>query len=476
MPNPSRSTRSKALSALALGCLSLLAQAQGTPDLDAPRSALVFSQLASPTGLAQTNYGAATRILDWNADGLPDLAVGAPGEEGDRGAVYLYLGPDLASPQRLVAADRAPGDRFGAFLGRCAIDARPGDELLVGAERKQEAGLASAGALYIYSSAASPIKLVAPSAQANAYFGCSAQTGDFDLDGSLDLVVAARSASAAGGGPAAGVLYFYEQDASGHFQPSYEIACPDQVPGAGQSELAAFGAQTSILEDASGATMGLFVTRIGAVIAPLSGRGAVDFIRVPMGPGATPMRSFFNLIPDEDQDGNYRWGMHLHARALGTTGFDLSVCHNRQDRRRADGSYATTAGSATHFRVIANVVTTAEVHGASDDGTEFVDTDHYGFRTQWLNLLGGPQPELVNMALGTPGSTLPRLYVYSASSALVVPEVVELPAGASHHAANGMSSGQLFLASSTDELVLGDPFFGPTSANGVGRVLILARR
>ncbi|MFT4543546.1 MAG: hypothetical protein ACI835_006021 [Planctomycetota bacterium] len=434
-----------------------------------------FHTIDNPSGQAQAHFGGSTVILDYDADGVPDLAVGAPGEDADRGAVYVYLGPDLATFIRLESLDRAAGDLFGSFLNTAHLDAHPGDDLMIGAERKQESGMPAAGAMYLVSHAGTTIKLSAPVHQLNAYFGCSAQSGDFTLDGEMELAIGARSASAAGGGPGAGVLYFFKQNSPGVWTYQFELACPDQVPGAGQSEFAGFGAHTAVLEDAAGNTMGIFATRIGAVVAPEPGRGAVDFIRVPMGPGATPMQTFLNPIASEDQDGNYRWGMHLAVQSIGSTGFDVSIGHNRQDRLRSDGTYAQTAGSATHFRVVLNTVVSVATKGTADDGIEFVQADHYGFRTQWVDLVGGPERELVNLALGTAPITKPRIYIYASGNLTGAPFVVPLPDGASHHAGNGMSSGQLFTASRKKELVLGDPFFG-TGASNIGRVLIFEAR
>ncbi|XP_038619310.1 integrin alpha-X-like [Tachyglossus aculeatus] len=76
------------------------------------------SFLRGQPGQPLARFGAALAVLgDTNGDGLADVAVGAPGEEENRGAVYLFHGaaPAQISPtysQRIGGSQLSPGLRY----------------------------------------------------------------------------------------------------------------------------------------------------------------------------------------------------------------------------------------------------------------------------------------------------------------------------------------------------------------------------
>lgn len=153
-------------------------------------------------GAAITAYG------DLDNDGVPDLVVGAPGDDTNRGAAYvLYLQPSGAvrSAQKIASGVNGgpallQNDRFGhslATVGDLNGDGRP--ELAVGAP---EGGGVGAGAVYMLSltangAASSSLKIASgqnggPVLPGGSYFGSAvAGLGDVDGDGLPDLAVGA---------------------------------------------------------------------------------------------------------------------------------------------------------------------------------------------------------------------------------------------------------------------------------------------
>ena len=90
---------------------------------------------------------------DYDGDGVNDLAIGLPGfwhNAGNIGAVEVYSGATLQLLARMVSpvADNAFGWSV-AFVGDLTGDGRA--ELAVGAPTETAAGVAAAGAVYIYS-------------------------------------------------------------------------------------------------------------------------------------------------------------------------------------------------------------------------------------------------------------------------------------------------------------------------------------
>ena len=136
-------------------------------------------------------------LFDANADGFPDVAVGAPGTPGGmRGTVSVFGGiagsVATTASALLIPAEGEPS--FGASLARAGdVNGDGFGDLVVGAP---DAG-ANNGRAYVYygsSTGLDPVRRVAlESLDAGGHFGRVVAGGDFDGDGFADVIVGSDS-------------------------------------------------------------------------------------------------------------------------------------------------------------------------------------------------------------------------------------------------------------------------------------------
>ncbi len=150
---------------------------------------------------------------DYNADGVHDIAVGAPlGNEAVAltelpGTVYVVYGrADLPEQIDLAAGDADviitgsdPGDGVGLFLTTADLDGSPGDDLVIGAHRADgpENSRPDAGEVYMLSGASLASVMTVPADATATITGAvegdhlseSMAPGDFDGDGRQDLAL-----------------------------------------------------------------------------------------------------------------------------------------------------------------------------------------------------------------------------------------------------------------------------------------------
>lgn len=149
-------------------------------------------------------FGAAVCAVDLNNDGLDDLLVGAPfysksstNNEGDEGAVYVYINEDLTRLVRsdLILGSQVPGARFGSTISAIGdINMDGFQDVAIGAPYEN-----NVGAVYIYLGSKAGLmvphvqRIPASVAHSNARgFGISISRG-LDVDGNFypDVAVGA---------------------------------------------------------------------------------------------------------------------------------------------------------------------------------------------------------------------------------------------------------------------------------------------
>ncbi len=146
---------------------------------------------------------------DFNGDGYPDLAVGAPGEDvdgnADAGAVYLYLGTERGfEPWHVLHGKNltiAPGLGFGTALAAGDIDENGDADLVVAYGAHSSTQLFEVWSdAWVYQKAgldvSGPGVLLADvdadgQSPSNSEFGAALRLADFDGDGHIDLAVGA---------------------------------------------------------------------------------------------------------------------------------------------------------------------------------------------------------------------------------------------------------------------------------------------
>lgn len=223
------------------------------------------------TGLANSDYyGGAIAVCDLNGDGYQDISVGARERSSQAGELYSYLGS--ASGLALAVATTktgTTGERVGSSLACADVNNDGLADLVAGARTSAN------GTVYVFHGNASGFNTVAAATiQGEASgdgLGEGIFAGDYNNDGSTDLIVQARDRNA-GAGASQGVAYLLPGSASGF--SNFSANSSTHVNFSGELAGSTFGSR-AVITDANGD--GLRDIFLSAYL-PASAAGAVYYM------------------------------------------------------------------------------------------------------------------------------------------------------------------------------------------------------
>jgi hypothetical protein len=189
---------------------------------------------------AGDQFGTAVAFGDFNSDGFLDLAVGAPGEDGSSGAVFIFPGSvrnrikcpagipctiTITTGYSITQTDAGglneSGDQFGAALAVGDFDGDGIEDLAVGAPGDAP-GAANSGSVYVFSGSTAGIITGFQITQTDAgganeagdQFGAALAAGDIVGTAFADLIVGAPGQTI-GGAATAGRVFIFPGSAGG---------------------------------------------------------------------------------------------------------------------------------------------------------------------------------------------------------------------------------------------------------------------
>jgi hypothetical protein len=164
------------------------------------------------TGETTSNsFGAALVTGDMNADGKPDLIVGATGYTTSTGRAYMFYSdgsiPTTAATADVIVTGESTSDQLGYALATGDLNTDGKLDLSVGSYGFS--GADGNGRVHIFYSQNGQINInkTMTGSGTNNYFGSSFAKGDFNSDGRIDLAVGAEGVSSD-----AGAVYLFYND------------------------------------------------------------------------------------------------------------------------------------------------------------------------------------------------------------------------------------------------------------------------
>ena len=387
--------------------------------------------------------GHSVTVLDWNDDGTPDIAAGAPGEN----CAYIFMGPNFEHHERVSIDDLDKDDRFGNKVTSGNLDGKAGDELVVAAPGANVPGVKKAGAVWVCARKETHIinrKLTSKEPRENGMFGNDIEVGDFNADGRIDV---AASSPGLSGGPSTGTasLFF---NLRGFLDDRKEIILRNHQ----KEGYANFGHDLAVCDWNADGKDDLCVGAIWNTHSKgVKGGGQLILYVGPIDEtGRAVERRIFedNLTSADDEI--VRWGMSIDAR-----GQTILVGSPRKDVPPV-----IDAGMGFAFRPGKKV---------RNYSPKPVKNGILGYRARAVDLIGDNTPDLAFMSL--PVGT----YVWDGAKPDGNPEFIPRLKGASSHWCSGAVAAQI-VPGGKEELVMGSPRWGPPGkprSRQSGRLLIM---
>ena len=414
-------------------------------------------------------FGASLAVGDVTGDGIADLAVGAPGENGGAGAVHVLKGSAagltatgsqyFSQATSGIFGDPAASDHFGASLAIGNFGGSPHGDLAIGVPDDDSAlsdsggvhvlpgsatGLAAAGSQYWTQNSAG----IAETAEAGDRFGATLAAGNMGNGTQADLAIGATGENAG-----AGVVHAIYGSASGLAVAGQQLWSQNSA-GIGDDQESGdhFGASLAI---ANFGGTGHYELAVGA---PDEDRGALfdaGVVQVVIGSAtgltATGTQYWFQNsagIADDAEAGD-RFGAALAAGNMGS-GAEADLAIGVTGENVGGGAVHAIYGSASGLAVAGQQFWSQNSTGISDDQDI---GDHFGASLAIANFGGSAQSEL---AIGAPeedAGALPDTGV-----------LLVLPGSATGATATGSRYWSQNSAGIADDAQSGDRFGG-----GVGR-------
>lgn len=202
-----------------------------------------FTTLTSLSPQIGGNFGRSLVALDWDGDGLTDLAVGEPQHDGlspfvDIGAITVFYHP-VGSGGATAYTDPAPVayETMGIAIDAGNLDATPNDEIVVGAPWNgggQPANVYATVKVFAYSAGSAIFSELVEPTIPGGKFGASVAVGDVDADGFSEVLVG-EPAHNETGAFAAGAAHLFDSGA-------FSMTLLDPTPFFGE----AFGVSVAI--------------------------------------------------------------------------------------------------------------------------------------------------------------------------------------------------------------------------------------
>ena len=154
------------------------------------KTGLLIHELQSPAPEWTGYFGRSlSPISDQNADGIPDLAVGADAEGSNVGRVYLFSGSDGELIQTIENPSQDPGPQgFGSIIDETTDRNKDGvREFLISAPGKAN----GTGVVFLISGANGQLleTLLPPNPESSGHFGVAIDQVDLDDDASEEIVI-----------------------------------------------------------------------------------------------------------------------------------------------------------------------------------------------------------------------------------------------------------------------------------------------